>query len=380
MTRDLRTLKSEAVGRAVGDVETPALILDVGAVERNVKKMARECRRLGTLLRPHIKVHKSPDIALMQLAAGAVGVTTATVWEARAMIEAGVADVLVANQVVPPAAIAELAELAAAASVSVAVDAAENIRSLSLAATRAGSQFGVLVEVDVGMGRGGARKPDETRDLAELAGELPGLHLRGLMGYEGHCMVEDDANAREQMASRAASILRDSVEHLRRAGIAVDVVSSGGTGTFEQTGALSFVTEIQAGSYTTMDVFHERMTDRFERALFVLGTVTSAHGREAVVDAGRKAISTDAAAPAAVGRNIEVIFANEEHLGLRVTAGDPFAIGDKVLLVPGYAPTAVNLYDAYLVVRDGTITDVWPIRSRYGTETIRLRSASAVTT
>src|SRR3954451_15449851 len=195
------------IGRARDEPVTPALILDLRAVERNIAEMARRMSGLPASLRPHAKIHKSPLVGQMQLDAGAIGLTTATVWEAAALIDAGLSDVLIANQVVGPVKAAELARIASLGRVIVAVESAVNARELSAAAAGAGSQIDVTVEVDVGQHRSGVRSVEAALELAAVVGELPGLRLQGLLGYEGHCMLEPDRALRIEKATAANDVL-----------------------------------------------------------------------------------------------------------------------------------------------------------------------------
>jgi D-serine deaminase-like pyridoxal phosphate-dependent protein len=358
-----------AIGRARDELATPALLLDLDVARRNIETMAVRFRALPALLRPHAKVHKSPDVARLQVEAGAIGVCTATAWEAVAMVRGGIGEVLVANQVVAPTGIAAVAAAARDGGVIVAVDDQDNLDDLSAAATAAGTEIGVLVEVDVGMGRCGARSPEEACRLAEHASRLEGVRLRGVMGYEGHCMLEPDRDLRVSKAHAAMRQLGETVDVLAAAGFAPEIVSAGGTGTYDITGANPLVTEVQAGSYVFMDAFHQSLVPGFPIALTVLATVLSRHGDEVVLDAGRKAVGVDLMPPQLAGRQAETLFVHEEHSGFRLLGGERLRVGDRVELLPGYGPTTVNLYDAYHLVEGGVIADLWPVHARYGTAT-----------
>jgi D-serine deaminase-like pyridoxal phosphate-dependent protein len=307
----------------------------------------------------------------MQIEAGAIGVTAATVWEAIAMARGGVDDILIANQVVGERHIAALAELARTSRVMVAVDDAGNVRRLGETALAAGSRIGVLVEVDSGMGRCGVRTPEAARSLAEVAGETEGVDFRGVSGYEGHCMLEPDRDKRVREAEAAAERLMAAVEAIGTGGIGCEIVSAGGTGTYYLTGAHSGITEIQAGSYALMDAFHESLVPGgFEIALTVLATVISRQGEQIVLDAGRKAIGIDNVLPRLAGATSEPLFVHEEHSGFAVPADSPVRVGDRLELQSGYAPTTANLHDVYHVVEGGVVTDLWPVEARYGIATL----------
>ena len=357
----------DAIGRPLDEVPTPALVLDLAAARRNIQTMAGRMDALSAALRPHVKAHKSAELARMQLDAGAIGVTTATVAECVAMVRAGVPDVLVANQVVPPASIARVVGAARHARVRVAVDDEDNLVALGRAAVGAGAELGVLVELDVGLGRGGSRSVDQAVRLAEHAAATPGVVFDGLMGYEGHCAGEPDPAVRAREALRSMDRLATTADRCLEAGLEVGIVSAGSTGTFEVTGNARAVTEVQAGSYVFMDVFHEPLAEGFEFALTVAATVTGRHGDLLVLDAGRKAVGVDLRPPRPSDTGATLAFVHEEHAGLRYDGDPPHAVGDRVRLVPGYAPTTVNLFGAYHVVLDGMVVDVWPVLARHGT-------------
>ena len=290
-----------AIGRRRNEVETPALILDLDAARANIATMAEKVAALPAALRPHAKLHKSPKIAQMQVDAGAIGIATATIREAIAMANAGIDDILIANEVVGPDKVAALAEVARSTRITVAVDSPANLDQLSAAASAAASTIGVIVEVDVGMGRCGVRSKEEALEVARHARGLPGIEWRGAMGYEGHCMLEPDREIRVQKQGKAVNDLLAVVDHLAADGIDCEIISAGGTGTYDLTGAHPRVTELQAGSYVFMDAFHGSLIPGFPPALTVLATVVSRHGPRVVLDAGRKAVGADLMMPVAVG-------------------------------------------------------------------------------
>jgi D-serine deaminase-like pyridoxal phosphate-dependent protein len=354
------------IGHPVQDLPTPALLLDLPAARHNIETMAERIAPLPATLRPHVKAHKSAELARLQLDAGATGVTTATVAEAEAMVDAGVTDVLIANQVVAPAWIERLVTVANRATITVAVDDLGNLEALGGAASSAGVELGVVVELDVGMGRGGARSVGEALGLMRAAAATDGIGLRGLMGYEGHCADEPEPDKRARDARTAMAILTDAASRARADGRSVAIVSAGATGTFEATGNVPGITEVQAGSYVVMDRFHADLVEGFRFAIGVASTVVSAHGDVVVVDAGRKGIGGDLRLPDAPGTVGALRFLHEEHAGFSCAGGAPLHVGDRVTLVPGYAPTTVNLFAAYHVVEDGEVVDVWPVLARHG--------------
>jgi D-serine deaminase-like pyridoxal phosphate-dependent protein len=361
----IRQAYKAAIGRFRRELVTPALILDLDVARRNIQFMAERLGSLKAKLRPHVKVQKSPELARLQIEAGAIGVCTATVWEAMVMSRSGIEDVLIANQVGGKEKIKALAGAARRGRLSVAVDDVRNASDLSQAVCAAGSQLDVLIEVDVGMGRGGVRSPEEAVTLAQHLSHLPGLRLRGVQGYEGHCMLEPDRAVRIAKARAAIDYLGIVIDRLAHAGFACEVVSAGGTGTYDITGANPRVTEIQAGSYVFMDNFHGNLVPGFSRALTVLGTVVIHHGNTIVLDSGRKSVGIDFVLPTMVDYpHYQARYFAEEHALFDLDDRCPLKYGDTVELTPGYAPTTVNLYDAYHVVENGVVVDIWPIIPR----------------
>jgi D-serine deaminase-like pyridoxal phosphate-dependent protein len=353
-----------AIGHKRGELITPALILDLDVARRNIQFMAERLGSLGVNLRPHIKAHKCPELARRQIQAGAIGICTATVWEAIVMSRAGIEDVYIANEVCGREKISALAREAGRGHLGVAVDDPGNATDLSDALCSAGSTLDVLIEVDVGMGRGGVRSPQEAVELARCVSRLPGLRLRGIQAYEGHCMLESDRAIRMRKAAEAMDLAAKALEQLTSAGFPCDVVSAGGTGTYDITGADKRVTEIQAGSYILMDNFHGGLVPGFSRSLTVLATVVIQHGSTIVLDAGLKSIGVDEALPTMVPYPFYRAEFHEEHALFSIDDRSALRRGDTVELIPGYAPTTVNLYDAFHVVEDGIVTDIWPIAPR----------------
>ena len=348
------------------DVDTPALLLDLTLLERNIAKMAAFAREAGVNLRPHSKTHKSPTIAAMQVAAGAIGVTCQKLGEAEVMADAGINGILISNEIVGSKKIERLMALARRADVMVAVDDAHNVADLSEAAVAAGLTLKVLVEVDVGMMRCGVQPGEAALALAERISQAPGLQFMGLMGYEGHTVSIRDADQRRQGATASLQLLVDTGDLLRRRGLAVSVVSSSGTGTFDIGGRFPGITEIQVGSYATMDADYREVGVPFECALTVLATVISTP-REgvAIIDAGMKTIAPDHGMPKVVAvAGAEVLALSEEHGWIILSGPDRLQPGDKARLIPGHGCTTINLHDRYYVVRDGWVEDVWPVAAR----------------
>ncbi len=361
----VRKVYGSAIGRPRRELITPALIMDLDVARRNIQFMTERLSTMKAKLRPHVKCQKSPELARLQIEAGAIGVCTATVWEAIVMSRSGIEDVLIANQVGGREKIAALAKAAKHGRLTVAIDDVRNAADLSSAAQAAGSTMEVLIEVDVGMGRGGVRSPEEAVNLAQHVAMLPGLKLRGVQGYEGHCMLEPDRDVRIQKAHAAMDYLGTAIDRLAAAGFACEVVSAGGTGTYDITGNNPRVTEIQAGSYVFMDNFHGNLVPGFSRALTVLGTVVIQHGNTIVLDAGRKSVGIDFVLPTMIDYPFyQARYFAEEHALFDVDERCRLKLGDTTELIPGYAPSTVNLYDAYHVVENNVVVDIWPIVPR----------------
>jgi D-serine deaminase-like pyridoxal phosphate-dependent protein len=351
------------IGRTRNDLTTPALLLDLPRVRKNIQTMAASLNG-APHLRPHVKSHKCVQIAKMQIEAGAAGVTTATVWEAAMMARAGMDDLLIANEVVGDEKIHCLAETARIARMTVAVDHIGNAETVSAAAQLAKAEIGVLIEVDVGMNRCGVRSAEEARTLAKKLGSLPGLRLRGVMGYEGHCALEVNRDVRAAKAGEAMKKLLAVVEALEADGFEMQVVSAGGTSTYDLTGANRRITEIQAGSYVFMDVTRLPIAPAFEIALTVLCTVVSRTADTVVLDCGKKAIGADFMLPRLKESGLPARACAEEHLLFDVDSNYPLEVGDRVEVVSGYCPITVNIHEVYHVMEDGVVADIWPILTR----------------
>lgn len=362
----VQELYRDQIGRARGEVTTPALLLDLDKARHNIATMAQKFRELPAQLRPHIKVHKSLELSRLQIEAGAIGVACATAWEAVTMAEGGIADVLIANQVVQRDKVALVAELAREHRITVVVDDPRNVTQLSKAAVKAGAELKLLIELDVGMGRCGVRKKEDTLPVAELIAQLPRVTLCGLQGYEGHCMLEPDVAKRTADTHSANELLVEAADHLLDHGHPCEVVSAGGTGTYFLTGAHPRITEVQAGSYVLMDRFHaDLVPGGFETAMTVLGTVISRQGNTIVLDSGRKSVGIDfVTPPLAAYPDGSVRYYAEEHCLVDFPGTPPLDIGDTAEILSGYGPTTVNLYDVFHVVEDDVVTAIWPVSPR----------------
>jgi D-serine deaminase-like pyridoxal phosphate-dependent protein len=353
-----------AIGQRRDELITPALVLDIDAAQRNIDHMASELKQMGAAtIRPHYKTHKSPDLARRQLRAGAGGLSMATVWEAAILAAAGMDDLFVVNMVAHPAKLRVLAELARDHRVLVAVDEAGNVAALSAAAVMAGSTLGIMVEVDTGMDRCGVDDAADCLAVARQVIDLPGLRFEGITGYEGHCSMTPDHDLRHERQREAMKFFTGVAELLEADGIPCPIRSAGGIATWNWTAAYPGVTEIQAGTYVVMDNFHGQMVPGFEHSLTIQATVISRQSGKVIVDAGNKSVA-DPADVTMVGHDHKVFRFDEEHGIFDAAGGSPLRVGDPVALVPGYSPSTVNWYDAYHVVHEDIVVDIWPIIPR----------------
>ena len=349
------------------EVDTPALVLDKAKLTRNIRRMAEFAAGGPAKLRPHAKTHKCVEIAKLQLAAGAVGITCAKVGEAEALADGGIPDILIANQIIGPLKIARLVDLAKRCTVTVAVDDAENVRRLSAAAVAAGVTLRVFVEVDVGMERCGVQAGEPAAGAGPSGRGGRGLVFAGLQSYEGHLqnlVPFDEREARTREDMRKALTAK---EHIEAAGLRVAAVSGCGTGTHTITGRLPWMTELQCGSYATMDAQYASVGGAdYENALTVLVTVISRPRPEmAIIDAGLKAVTPEFGDPTVLVEGATWHDFSEEHgeVALSGPAQD-LRVGDKIELIPRHGCTTVNLYDRYNVVEDGALTDTWRVAAR----------------
>jgi len=358
-----------AVGRSKVELRTPALLLDIDAVDRNIAKMAAFFRPRPCQLRPHVKTHKSPFIAHRQIRAGAIGITCAKLEDAKGFVNAGIDNVLIANEV-PEDKMPDLIGLARVARVIACVDSFENASALSKLALKAKTRIDVLAEVDVGLGRCGVAPGQPALEFVQRISALRGLSFRGLNGYEGGVFLLDQAE-KLRVCQQRNQLLLDTRALLEKSGIAVEIVSAGGSNTHAITGLREGITEIQPGSYVTMDAWNLKFGQPFDLAITVLATVISRPRPDlAVIDAGLKAISTDYGLPTV--RNVEGVeikaLTDEEH-GRLVLSGSAtdLPLGARVELIPTHGCTTIPLHSEYVVMMDGAAVDVVPVMSRGAT-------------
>jgi 3-hydroxy-D-aspartate aldolase len=362
------------VGMPVSEVDTPALIVDLDALERNIRHMQSQVDGRQVGLRPHSKSHKSTTIANLQIAAGACGVCCQKVSEAEIMVDGGVRDILISNEVVGTGKVARVAALARRANVAVCVDEADNVRQIADAADRFGATVHVLVELNVGGDRCGVETAEDVMRLAKHIAGRRSLRFAGIQAYQGAAQHLRSYEERRSAIAAAAAKVAAARDMLLAAGLCCDVVTGAGTGTFEFEIASGIYNELQVGSYVFMDVDYGLNRDRegrpvaaFANSLFVLATVMSAPvPQRAVVDAGLKALSVDSGMPRIVGHDgATYARASDEHGRIDLeSTGSPLEVGDKVRLIPGHCDPTVNLHDWFVGVRNDRVESLWPVSAR----------------
>ncbi|OCW55663.1 DSD1 family PLP-dependent enzyme [Hoeflea olei] len=363
-------------GMELGTIQTPCLILDLDALERNLVKMADEAKAMGVALRVHGKMHKSVDVARLQHAiGGATGICCQKVSEAEAFARGGMSDILISNQVRDPLKIDRMARLPVlGARISCCVDDLENVAALSQAALRHGATLHCLIELDCGAGRCGVTTPDQAVALARAIGAAPGLVFDGLQAYQGamqHLVSHADRKAKFEAA---LATVRAVLDALTATGTACETVTGGGTGSYRFEGSSGVYTELQCGSYAFMDADYGKVRDAdgrrldeagFENALFVLTSVMS-HVRSdrAICDAGLKVLSLDSGLPVVAGADgVTYVACSDEH-GTLSDPGGVLRINDRLRLIPGHCDPTCNLHDWYVGVRDDRVECLWPVTAR----------------
>jgi 3-hydroxy-D-aspartate aldolase len=363
-------------GMDEADIQTPCLVLDLDALERNIRKMGDYARAHGMRHRVHGKMHKSVDVArLQERLGGACGVCCQKVSEAEVFARGGIRDVLVSNQVRDPAKIDRLARLPKlGARTIVCVDMLDNVADLSAAAVRHGTTLECLVEIDCGAGRCGVKTTPEVVALAQAIAAAPGLRFAGLQAYQGAMQHMDSYADRKAKIDLAVAMVKDAVDTLQAEGIVCDIVGGGGTGSYYFESTSGVYNELQCGSYAFMDADYGRILDKdgrridqgeWENALFILTSVMShAKADKAIVDAGLKAQSVDSGLPVVYGRtDVKYVKCSDEHGVVDDPAG-VLKVNDKLRLVPGHCDPTCNVHDWYVGVRGGKVEVVWPVSAR----------------
>nr|WP_309501620.1 3-hydroxy-D-aspartate aldolase BhcC [uncultured Roseovarius sp.] len=363
-------------GMDEADIQTPCLVLDLDALERNIKKMGDYAKAHGMRHRAHGKMHKSVDVLKLQQELGAAcGVCCQKVSEAEVFVRGGIKDVMVSNQVTEPAKIDRLARLPKrGARILVCVDDPENVKALSEAAVKHGTELEALVEIDCGAGRCGVSTTQDVVNIAKLIDAAPNLKFAGIQAYQGAMQHMDLYADRKEKLDAAIAQVVEAVQGLKSNGLECDIVGGGGTGSYYFESGSNVYNELQCGSYAFMDADYGRILDKdgkriddgeWENALFILTTVMShAKADKAIVDAGLKAQSVDSGLPFIYGRtDVEYVKCSDEH-GVVADPDGALAVNDKLRLVPGHCDPTCNVHDWYVGVRNGKVETVWPVSAR----------------
>ena len=381
---DMSTLKNLEVGYDVpalpsmdeSEIQTPCLILDLDALERNIKKMGDYAKAHGMRHRVHGKMHKSVDVALLQeKLGGAVGVCCQKVSEAEVFARGGIKDVLVSNQVRDPAKIDRLARLPKlGARTIVCVDDIDNVADLSAAAVKHGTTIECFIEMDVGAGRCGVIGAEKVLEIAKAIDAAPNLKFTGIQAYQGAMQHMDSYDDRKAKIDAAVAMVQEAIDLLEPAGLKPELVSGGGTGSYYFESKSGVFNELQCGSYAFMDADYGRILDKdgkridqgeWENALFILTSVMShAKADKAIVDAGLKAQSVDSGLPVIFGRDdVQYVKCSDEH-GVVADPNGVLKVNDKLKLVPGHCDPTCNVHDWYVGVRNGKVETLWPVSAR----------------
>lgn len=370
-----------AVGTPLAEVETPALLIDLDAFETNLRLMQESIADFAGELRPHAKTHKCPTIALAQIAQGAVGVCCQKVSEAEALVDGGVCDVLISNQVVGAKKVARVAALAQRARLSICVDDPSQIAALDEAMSHAdaaadrptgNATLDVLVEIDVGAKRCGVAPGQPAVELAKLISNSQHLRFAGLQAYHGSAQHRRSVEERRTAIASAAELAGKTRDLLHAAGIECPKITGGGTGTFLFEAGSGVYNELQAGSYVFMDadyaanVWAGSGQPPFQHSLFVWTTVMSrTPGVRAVVDAGLKSSSVDSGLPKLAEQTPAAYTgASDEHGVITLNGAPDYSLGHKLKLIPGHCDPTVNMHDQFICIRNDRVEAIWPITAR----------------
>ncbi|MDP4022081.1 DSD1 family PLP-dependent enzyme [Methylobacterium sp. NEAU 140] len=363
-------------GMREDEIQTPCLILDLDALESNIRKMGDYAKAHGMRHRAHGKMHKSVDVLkLQQSLGGACGVCCQKVSEAEVFARAGITDILVSNQVRDPAKIDRLARLPRyGARVIVCLDDVANVAELSAAAQRHGTQLDGFVEIDCGAGRCGVKTAADVVAIAKAIDAAQNLRFAGIQAYQGAMQHIDSYEERRAKLDAAIAQVREAVEALKREGLEPELVSGGGTGSYYFEAGSGIYNELQCGSYAFMDADYGRIRDQdgqridageWKNALFILTSVMShAKADKAICDAGLKAQSVDSGLPFVFGRDdVKYVKCSDEH-GVIDDPDGRLKVNDKLRLVPGHCDPTCNVHDWYVGVRNGKVEALWPVSAR----------------
>lgn len=362
------------VGLPQDQLDTPALCVDLDALEANIAQVATICREHKVGWRPHAKCHKSVEVGRKLLAAGASGLTCAKLGEAEVFAAAGIRDLLIANMLAGPEKVRRLVELRRIADPIFCVDSIAQAEPVSRAMTAAGLRVRTILEIDIGMHRVGVQPGEPALALARQVAALPGLEFSGIMGYEGHLLLLEDQAEKARAIGQSLALLTGTHDLLVQNGLPCPIVSCGGTGSLHIAAAQPGITEMQAGGAIFMDAFyrHRCRVPGFRYALLVLTTIVSRPAPDrAIVDAGRKTMNMELAPPFVLqeggtpSRDIEFVTMSAEH-GIWKLHGpaQELPIGTRLWVVPGYSDFTTVLHDQFLALRDGKVAAIWPLQGR----------------
>jgi D-serine deaminase-like pyridoxal phosphate-dependent protein len=357
------------LGTPKEELDTPALLIDLDRFEANVAEAADLCRQCGVAWRPHAKCHKSPDIGRRLIEAGAIGLTCAKLGEAEVFAAAGISDLLIANFLAGRPKIERLVELRQKADPIVCIDSLDQAAPISAAMQQSQQRVRAILEIDIGLERAGVASGKPAIELAKRVADLPGIHLVGVMGYEGHLLTVEDQGEKAARVCAALGQLVETAQRLAAAGIKCSIVSCGGTGSMPFAVRQPGITEVQAGGVIFMDAFyrHKCRLEGFQYALTVLATVVSRPAPDrAIIDAGRKTMNIELTPPLVVGREgITVDRLSAEHGALKLgPAAQDLKIGDKLEFIPGYGDLTTVLHNQFYVIHNNRLVDIWPLTAR----------------
>jgi len=354
------------IGSRKEDLDTPALLIDLDLMEKNIRQMAEFLKEKKAKLRPHTKVHRTPVIARKQMEAGAIGICCQKVRQAEIMADAGINDILIPNVIATPDKINRLTALAKRSNITVLIDDAANAEQLSLSAQRIGTSLNVFVDVYVGTQRFGLDPGEPVLKLVKQVTAMGGLRFSGLMCHIGFLSHFEPRTERRSRAKQAELPLIETKKLLERTGIKVEKLSSGTTGTYDVTADNQEITEIRAGSYALMDRSYHESVPEFGCAMRVLGTVISRNPKGIIVlDVGMASMSTEHGSPAVVGDdNLSVYQVHAENSLLKPDKPSNIRIGDKLELIPSYLDGTVVRNEKFYGMRKGVVEEVWEIAGR----------------
>jgi len=350
------------VGRKADELPTPVIVADIVNLEENLARMDGWLEGSSCMLRPHFKSHKCVELARRQIKfPNTSGITCAKTSEAEKLVEGGLTDIIIANQVIGIWKAERVAELNRKAKVRVAVDSKTGIEQLATAGREKQLEIGVLIEVNIGMDRGGVEPGQETLGLAKFIKDMPGVTLDGLQAYEGHITMLEDIEERKRLVKRDMQALIAARKMLESEGFPV-FISSGGTGTYDLTGKIREIDELQCGSYALMDSVYKKIKPEFENARYILATINTVRGGMAVADVGLKGVGNEYGLPELPDHpEAEILYLAEEHMVIKNITS---RIGDKIKIIPPHGCTTNNLYSRMWISRNGIIEDLWEIEGR----------------